>query len=470
MTRSWEASTGRTNSLVADSVGAALISLSWPILCASVAEILDAAVNVMWVGRELGDVSLAAVSNANLLCGLLFVLAFGVSMAGAVWVGRSLGKGDTQAAKAAVGTMVSASVAVSIICVLPMMIWTSQLLEVLGTPGAALSQGVAYLRTLLLSVPLMYLNGAVLAALQAGGDSKTGFYLSVVSVAIDAALNPLLIIGVWPIPALGIVGSALATLISQGIRLVALLIKVYESRFPLRLLSRDLALLRIDRTRAAALLRDGGPMAVQVLWTTIEEMLMISLVNRFGVDATAAYGAVVQIWNLIMMPAAALGVAITAIVAQNIGAGRWDRVARVTRLGLAYGVLATAALVILTEALGRYICGIFLPAGSLSLPFAAQINREATWSLILVGGYTVWVGMLRASGAVWVPLAISALVLTVRFPVTVTLLGPWHMHAIWWSFPASAAATSILAAFYRHWRRQAPAALSEQPIQKHVNV
>ena len=449
MTRSCDLSaSNRSGYLVSGSVGPVLISLSWPILCSCVVEVLDAAVNVMWVGRELGEVALAALSNANLLWGVLFVAAFGVSMAGTVWVGRSLGEDDVHGAKAAVGAVVSACVAVSVICVLPMMLWAPALIGGLGTPLAARSLAVEYLRILLLSVPPIYLNAAVLAALQAAGDSKTGLYLAVASVAIDAVLNPLLIIGVPPFPAMGIGGAALATVMSQLARLAVLLVVVYRRRHPLRLLPREMGLLQIRATAALRLLREGGPMAVQVLWTSIEEILIISLVNRFGADTTAAYGAVLQLWNVILMPAGAVGTAITAVVAQNIGARRWDRVRTVTTLGVAYGVLATSALVGLIEAFGASACEIFLRAGSPSLSLALHINRDATWSLILLSGYMVWVGVLRATGVVWAPLIISASVLAVRFPVTLALLGHWQTEAIWWSFPASSALTGVLAASY----------------------
>lgn len=430
--------------------GRNLIWLTWPILCSSLLGVLDTSVNVIWVGRELGDVAVAALSNANLLWTLLFAASFGISMAGSVRIGRSLGEGNVKDAKAAVGTMISASGMVSVVCILPMMVYARPLLDCLGTPAASLPQAVQYLRTLLLSVPLTYSIGAVLAVLRAAGNSKAGFYLSVAWVAVDAALNPVFIVGIGPIPRIGIAGSALATLVGQAIGLGSLLFQCYGQDHVLCLSQGDLGLLRIDFRSAVNLFRDGGPMAVQFLWSSIEEMLMISLVNRFGVHATAAYGVVIQVWNFIMMPANALSVAITALVAQNIGAGRWDRVQKLSRVGLAYGALATAALVMLAEILGAHAYSFFLPEGSPSLGFAEEIDREATWSLIIVGGYTVWLGVLRATGAVWAPLAISAVVLTVRFPVTAALSSFWHTQAIWWSFPASAAVTTSLAAL--HWR------------------
>jgi putative MATE family efflux protein len=409
----------------------------------------------MWVGRDLGDVALAALSNANLLWIALFAASFGVSMAGAVQIGRNVGKGDVEAARAAVGTTLSVSGAISILCVLVMEVSVRPLLKWLGTPGLSVPQAVEYLRVLLLSVPLSYLYGAAIEALRAAGDSKTAFQFSCISIATDVLLNPCLIRGIGPMPALGIVGSAIATLISQGVGLIGLVGCMYRRKHPLCLRGRDIGLLRIDRAIGGVLLRQGSPMAAQFLWGTVESLAIISLVNRFGVDTTAAYGAFMQIWNLISMPAVALGVATTSILAQNIGAMRWDRVRAATHLGLAYGVLISAVLVMLAEVLDWRAFRLFLPDGSPALVIANQINREATWAVIAYGGYAVWVGVLRAAGIVWAPLIISFGVLAVRFPAVDALLRDWHAQAIWWSFPASTMATGALAVLHTRLSRPA---------------
>lgn len=430
------------------STGRDLLSLAWPIFCSAILTVLDAFVNSMWVGRELGDVALAALSNANLLWIVLFSAAFGITMAGGVRIGKSLGKGDLDGAKAAVGATLTVSAVVSVICVAGMETLARPLLECLGTPPPSLEQAVDYLRILLLSLPLSHLYGAVIASLRAAGDSKTAFQFSCVSVAADVVLNPLLILGLGPFPPLGIRGSAFATLISQAMGFVGLVAYLSRQGHILWLRHGDLRVLFPDRDTAGILARQGGPMAMQFLWGTIEGMIIISLVNRFGPDTTAAYGAVMQIWNLIAMPAAALGVAITSVAAQNIGAMRWDLVRTATRLALAYSVAISTVLVALAEALGSRAFQLFLPAGSAGLVITGQINREATWWLIAYGGYAIWVGVLRAVGVVWMPLVISVGVLAVRFAVTDALLEAWRSQAIWWGFPISAAGTVVLAVLH----------------------
>lgn len=429
-------------------VATELMSRSWPISCSIVLGVIDTSVNVIWVGRELGDVSVAALSNANLLWSVLFAAAFGISTAGSVRVARSIGQGNPRGAKEALLVMVSVAIAVSLLCVLPVAIWAAGLLRCAGTPAVSLDQGIAYLRVMLISIPLAYPNATIIAALQAAGDRRVGFYVSLVVILIDATLNPILILGVGPIPRLGIVGSALATVTSQAVVLVGLGWYLLREGAALRVRLADVSLPSNIFISARGLLCEGTPTAILFLWTGFEEVLMISLVNRFGADVTAAYGVMTQIWGYILIPATALSLAITSMAAENIGAGRWDRARAAIRLALAYGAVASVVLVALADTVGGRAYELFLPPGSPSLAFASQINVDATWSLIFISGFTVWVGVLRAVSSVWAPLAISAGVLAVRFPVTAALLEHWRSQAIWWSFPASAVATAALAVLH----------------------
>ena len=149
------------------------------------------------------------------------------------------------------------------------------------------------------------------------------------------------------------------------------------------------------------------------------------------------------------MPAMAIGAAVSAMAAQNIGAGRWDRVARITRAGLFYNFTITAATVVAVLWFDRVIIGLFIPGGSPALPIAQHINLVATWGFILFGGTMVLFGVIRANGAVWGPLAIMTIAM---FPVRLgvafalqPLLGP---DALWWSFPIGSGTNLVLAGLY----------------------
>jgi Na+-driven multidrug efflux pump len=206
----------------------------------------------------------------------------------------------------------------------------------------------------------------------------------------------------------------------------------------------------------AVLLKKGIPMSAQLLVISLSGVLMITLVNRFGVDTTAAFGAALQIWNYIQMPAFAVGMAVSAMTAQNVGAGKWHRVTRIARAGVLYSMLLTGSVVLVIEALNVWVFGLFLPAGSAALTIASHMNRIVTPSFIFFGISLTLFGVVRATGAVIAPLIILTIsLLAVRFPFAEALLSRYHVDAVWWSFPVSSALSAALAVlYYRYgdWR------------------
>ncbi|MDE2051130.1 MAG: hypothetical protein KGJ72_08940 [Gammaproteobacteria bacterium] len=176
---------------------------------------------------------------------------------------------------------------------------------------------------------------------------------------------------------------------------------------------------------------------------------MISLVNRFGVDTTAAFGAALQIWNYIQMPAFAVSQAVSAMAAQNVGALKWDRVNRIAAVGVAFAIAITGSVILALELLGARAFSPFLPAGSPGLAIAAHLNHIATPSYMFFAIAMVLFATVRSTGAVMLPLAIMTIsLLLVRFPLADALLSSYHADAIWWSFPISSALAALLAALY----------------------
>src|SRR5439155_14317542 len=119
------------------------------------------------------------------------------------------------------------------------------------------------------------------------------------------------------------------------------------------------------------LLAKGTPMGVQMMVISLAAVTMLSFVNRYGVHASAAYGAASQLWTYVQMPAMALGAAVSSMAAQNVGAGKMDRVERVALIGVAYAFVASAVPIAIILAADPYVLRIFLPATSPSLPIAA---------------------------------------------------------------------------------------------------
>jgi putative MATE family efflux protein len=436
-------------SLTQGSISRGLLLFALPILFGNILQSLNGSINSIWVGRFLGEAALTATANANTVMFLLLGGVFGLSMAATVLVGQYIGAGNLPEAKRVVGTSTTFFFILSFALSAIGWLCCERLLRAMNTPADALPLAVSYMKVIFLALPFMYLYAFVMAVLRGAGDAKTPLYFMLVSVGLDIVLNPLLIFGWGPIPAFGITGSALATLIAQIVSLVALVAFLYRRKHMLVLHSGEQRLLAIDWTIASALIRKGIPMGLQLFVISFSGVLMVTLVNRFGVDTAAAYGAALQVWNYIQMPAFAVGMAVSAMAAQNVGARQWERVKATARVGVVYSLLTTGTFVALIEIFSRPALGLFLPPDTPALAMAEHLNRISAWSFMFFGVSMVLFGVVRATGAVMAPLIILTItMLLIRYPLAELLIDHWHADAIWWSFPISSAVAMLLAMLY----------------------
>jgi putative MATE family efflux protein len=380
---------------------------------------------------------------------LLIGAVFGVSMASTILIAQYFGAQRLEAAKRVVGTSATFFALVSVVVSLFGFLITDRLLAFMSTPADAMPFATAYLRIIFIAMPFLYMYQFVMAVLRGAGDSKTPFLFLVVTVAVDIALNPLFIFGWGPVPAMGIAGSALATLIANAVTFVALIAHLYRRKHPLCLHRHELGLLRMDPAILKTLVIKGIPMGLQMIVLSTSAVAMISLVNQFGSETTAAYGACFQLWSYVQMPAFAIAAAVSSMAGQNVGARRWDRVDRIAVSGVLF--------IVVIYLFNRHAYGIFLPAsGARAVDIAVHLNAISGWSFLFFGVSMVLFGVVRSTGAVTAPLVILLIAMWgVRFPFALGLIGSIGADAIWWSFPASAlTAASLALLFYRFgsWR------------------
>lgn len=165
----------------------------------------------------------------------------------------------------------------------------------------------------------------------------------------------------------------------------------------------------------------------------------------------AAYGALMQIWNYVQMPGSAVSTAVTAVASQTLGARQYDRIAAVMRSGQFCGILLTGLVVVVVESMNTEIITLFLPVHSPAVLIASHLNREVTWSFVLVAVGSVIFSVMNAAGNVWLPLGVQGVVLAVRCCAISVSLSRFGVEAIWWSFPIVGVAVGILAAVCYRW-------------------
>ena len=423
-----------------------------PVLGTNVLQSLNATVNTFWVSHSLGMAAMAAIQNANIIMMLLMGAVFGISMASNILVAQAVGAGNFPLIKRVIGTAISFFFGVSFSLAIFGSIFAPRILEAMGTPDAARPFAIAYLRIVFMTMPFMYFFMFLQMAQRGAGDSKTPFYFSLLAVGIDVVMNPLLINGFFGFPRLGIAGSAVSTLIGQGVSMVCLVAYLYRTKSILLLRPGEFHMLRPDPEILKMLMFRGLPMGFQMLVMSGAALVMLRFVNAYGVQIGAAYAAATQIWTYVQMPAMALGASVSSMAGQNIGAGKWDRVDQVARTGVLMGLAVTGVIAMIIFLGGDLVPRLFLPAGSPALADAVHMNSIVLWSFVIFAVNFTLSGIVRATGAVWPPLIILIVSMwLIRVPFADLLQPHLGADAIWWSFPFGTITSAALSLAYYKW-------------------
>lgn len=412
-----------------------LILFSIPTMLSNMLQTLGQTINTIWVGQLLGEAALAATVNANLVMFLVISTVFGFGMAATVKVGHGLGAGHIDAARRSFGTGTGFCAAVAIVGAVLGWIFAEPLLQLMATPEAIRDQALAYLRIIFLSMPIATFHMMMSMGLRGAGDAKSPFYAVIVITLLTIVLNPLLILGVGPFPKLGIAGSALANVLANAGGMLLLVAWIYWRDLPLRLKGAEFRYLLPLREELSYVLSKGIPMGAQTLLNAASSLIMLGLVNREGMLTTAAYGAVMQVWSYVQMPAFAVSMAVSAMVAQNAGAAQHHRTGKITQAGIGATIVITFVLSVLLLAFDTPLLGLFLGSGSDAIPIANRIQLIAIWAWVLNGVMMVIIGTMRAYGAVIAPLIIMGIALYPGrlgfYHLAYPIIGP---DALWFAF------------------------------------
>lgn len=435
-----------------------LIAFSLPTLGTNLLQTVGMTINAIWIGQLLGDQALAATANANTVMFLAFATVFGFSIATTVKMGIYFGSKETDGVRKAFGAGVGFSTGIAILGAIAGWMFSDQLLTMLSTPPSIRALAHDYLQVSFLAMPFSTLSMIVSMGLRSGGDAKTPFYAMIVSTIGSVVLNPLLILGIGPFPRLGIAGSALSLAVAQLLSVLVMVGWIYLRDLPIRLRGQEWHYLWPRSDELGYVLSKGLPMGGQMLINSSASLIMVGLVNREGMVTVAAFGAILQLWAYIQMPSFAISTAVSAMVAQNIGAGKHDRVNRINVAGLAVNGVVTGLLFLMLVVGDELILPLFLGAGSPAVAVAEHIQIMASWCWVLQGQMVIMLGTLRGYGVVVIPLLIMGVSL---YPVR---LGFYFLSypligadALWLSYGFGAAVAlglTYLAYTYGGWRKQ----------------
>jgi putative MATE family efflux protein len=343
--------------LTTGSIPRHLIAFSLPMLAGSLLQTAYSFVNAFWVGRFLGPSALAAVTVSIPAVFVMIAAAVGLTLASNIIIAQHYGARDWKRLRSTVETSVTLVVGTSVVLMALGLVFSAELLHLVNTPSDIFAMSLHYIRIVLLSLPLSFALFLIGSMLRGVGDSKSPVYFQAVSVLLNAALDPLLMFGWAGFPRLGLNGTAWATLFSQSVAVVGLLIFVARRR---PLVMPDRGCLRPQRETAGLLLRIGLPAMVQQSVVSVSMLGITRFVSAFGSTADAAFGAALRIDQIAFLPSLTLGVAVSTLAGQNLGAGKPERVGQVFWWGTGVSVFISSAIASAAITVPQVFLRIFL--------------------------------------------------------------------------------------------------------------
>ncbi|HFI2422689.1 MATE family efflux transporter [Bacillus paranthracis] len=429
-----------------------------PLLLSNVLQSVGQLFGMVVVGRWLGVNDLAAISAFFPLFFLLVSFVIGIGSGSSILIGQAFGAKNEDRLKAIVGTTLTFTFIIGVVLAIVGSIFAMDIMRLMGTPENIIEISVHYARILFISMPILFLYFAYTTFMRGAGDSKTPFYFLIVSTALNMILLPILIFGWLGAPKLDVYGAAYASVISTVITFIVMLVYLKKKNHPLQLDSTVRKYLRMDWGLLKLLLRLGIPASINMILVSLSEIAVIAFVNRYGSDATAAYGVVNQVASYVQMPAVSLGITVSIFAAQSIGANQFDRLQKVVKAGIIMNYVIGGVLISLIYLFSRDILSLFLTSQT-TIEIAHSLVMITLWSYLIFGHAQIISATMRASGTVLWPTVIGVVsIWLVEVPVAYYL--SYHtslgIEGIWIGYPAAFIVSLILQyAYYKlSWQKK----------------
>ncbi|HEY44314.1 MAG TPA: MATE family efflux transporter [Anaerolineae bacterium] len=339
----------------------------------NVVQILD----TYWVA-QLGSEALAAVTISITIRWVINSLANGLGIGGLAVVARRIGARDRAAADHAATQTLLLGIVFSIILGLLGLAVARPLLILLGADTEVLPLGLAYLRVALAGIFTLILVFVLNSILRGAGEARKAMAVLFLSTTTIVVLEPLLIFGLGPIPALGVIGSAWANVLGYGTGVAIQLVILFSGRARIGM---SLKSLKPDFPLMGRIISIALPSTIQMTLRSSSRLVILGLVGIYGTYATAGYGVANRLLLVALIPIFGLGNATATLVGQNLGAGKPERAGRIAWWVSAYAAGFMIAAALLLFSLANPLISLFDPTPQVVV-FGTECLRVVSFSLI----------------------------------------------------------------------------------------
>lgn len=364
--------------LTSGSVWKNIVYFSLPYLLSYFLQTLYGLADLFIVGQFDGVASTTAVSIGSQVMHMLTVMIVGLAMGTTVNIGRAVGARDSQKASKVVGNTTVLFVGVSVVLAVVLLVLVQPIVRVMSTPAEAVEGTVRYLTICFIGIPFITAYNVIASIFRGLGDSKSPMYFIAVACVANIALDYLFIGALHMGPA----GAALGTTLSQTISVAVSLLVILKKKTGISVKRADF---RPERVTMGQVLKIGVPIAAQDGFIQVAFIIITIIANRRGLSVAAAVGIVEKIISFLFLVPSSMLSTVSALGAQNMGAGKYERADQILRYATGIAVGFGLIVSLLIQIIAGPVVGLFTTDATVILRRSISVDISG---IVFLQGYT----------------------------------------------------------------------------------
>ncbi|RLG79609.1 MAG: MATE family efflux transporter [Thermoprotei archaeon] len=373
---------------------ATMLWLAWPMILAEIITISYNLIDAYWLGK-LGKEAFGAPTVSWPMIMLFHSVGFGLTSAGVAIISQYHGAGDRETAEKSAGMLMAFSLIVGSVLMALGIAASPLILSLIGIPEDIYPLAVSYSITIFAGEFITILGFTFTTIANSFGDTRTPTLYNAISAVTNIVLDPIMIFGLFGFPKLGVVGAALATIMSRSIVALAGIYYLFVKGFHGIKIRRKHLL--IEKWWLKSIFRIGIPLSIQMSGNALGFTVMTSIVSRFGTVVVSAYGLAIRVIDIIQAFTWGLMRAVSIMIGQNIGAENYSRAREIAKLSLIFVFTALLAGSIPIYLWRTQLISFFIDDPEV-IVVGSKLIEVFVWSIPFFGVFFIGNAIARGSG------------------------------------------------------------------------
>lgn len=439
---------GEKSNLTTGNIESTLTRLAVPIMGTSFVQTAYNLTDMFWVGK-MGSDAVAAVGTAGFFMWFAFSLILLSKVGAEVFVAQHLGREDEEGAKNYARNAIHLTMILAVVYGILVLLLKDKLISFFNLGDAnTVNMAISYLTIIAAGFLFAFVNPVLTSIFNGSGNSKTPFRINLIGLVTNMVLDPLLILGFGPIPAMGVAGAAIATIVSQVIVTIVFIYIMSTHKDPFFKID---IFKRLEWARIRNILRIGFPVSIQNGLFSIISMTIARIISVYGYQAIAVQKLGAQIESITWMSAGGFSTAISAFVGQNYGAKKHDRIIDGYKAGLKLMSIIGIGSTIILFVFARPLFSIFV-SDSITIEMGVAYLRILALSQWFMTLEISNQGAFNGLGKTTYPSVIGMIFNVMRIPAAYFLSKNMNLglNGVWWAISISSVFKGVIlfASFY----------------------